>query len=149
VHEILDLDELELTQSSANEALAKLELRLGGQPPVPLIRCGEEADLVRASVGQTVADAVIALGRIRGKKGASQIRDEIRQLRPAGRGLILIYMLDTANIRGLENAPCVPAFALSFPATDRAKRVQYKVNRVWIKEQLERFDLEDTFDEED
>ena len=149
IHEILDLDELELTQSIANEALAKLELRLGGQPPVPLIKYGEEADYVEACVGQTVANAVIGLGRIRGKKGASQIRDEIRQLRPAGRGLMLIYMLDTSGIRGLENAPCVPAFALSFPATDRAKRVQYKVNRVWIKEQLERFNLEDTFDEED
>ena len=148
-HEILDLDELDLTQCILNEALAKLELRLGGMAPVPLIRPGAEADAVKDCLGKKVSDAVVALGEVRGKSGASMIRDEIRQLRPASRGLLLIYPLNTKEVNGLQDVRFVPAFALSFPATDKAKRVQYKVNRVWIKEQLERFELEDTLDEED
>jgi hypothetical protein len=62
---------------------------------------------------------------------------------------MLIYLLDTAEVEGLKDVRFVPALALSFPATNRAKRVQYKVNRTWIKDQLERFDLEESPDEED
>jgi hypothetical protein len=147
-HEILDLDEIELTEGILAEALAKLELRLGG-PPVPMIREGEEQDAVKACLGKNVADAVVALGGVRGKRVASAIRDEVRQLRPVNRGLMLIYLLDTAEVEGLKDVRFVPALALSFPATNRAKRVQYKVNRTWIKDQLERFDLEESPDEED
>lgn len=147
-HEILDLDEIELTEGILTEALAKLELRLGG-PPVPMIRQGEEQDAVKACLGKNVADAVVALGGVRGKRGASAIRDEVRQLRPVSKGLMLIYLLDTAEVEGLKDVRFVPALALSFPATNRAKRVQYKVNRTWIKDQLERFDLEESPDEED
>lgn len=152
-HEILDLDELDLTDELIVEALAKLELRLGGLPPVPLIRPGEEADAVRACLqpGAKAAEAVVALARIRGKQGASLVRDEIRQVRPVSRGLLLIYLLDTdpEKVAGLSDVRFVPALALSFPATDRARRVQYKVNQVWIKEQLDRFELDDTWNEED
>ena len=147
-HEILDLDEIELTEDLVAEALAKLELRLGG-PPVPMIRPGEEEDVVTACVGKNIADAVVALGEVRGKRGASAIRDEVRQLRPISRGLMLIYLLDTAEVEGLNDVRFVPALALSFPATNRAKRVQYKVNPTWIKEQLKRFELEESPDEED
>lgn len=147
-HEILDLDEIELTEELVTEAVAKLELRLGG-PPVPMIRPGEEQDVVKACVGKKIADAVVALGEVRGKRGASAIRDEVRQLRPVRRGLMVIYLLDTAEVEGLNDVRFVPALALSFPATNRAKRVQYKVNPTWIKEQLKRFELEESPDEED
>jgi len=149
----LDLDELDLTEDLVTEALSKLELRPGGLPPVPLIRPGEEANAVKSCLqaGEKASHAVLALAKVRGKQGASRIRDEIRQIRPLSRGLLLIYLLDTDPeiVSGLSDVRFVPALALSFPATDRARRVQYKVNQVWIREQLDRFELEEAFDEED
>jgi hypothetical protein len=96
-----------------------------------------------------ISEAVIALGKVRGNVGASRIREEVRQLRPSGRGLLIIYAISTEDVGGLEDVPFVPGLALSFPATDRAHRVQYKVNKVWIKEQLDRYELGDIYDEED
>lgn len=147
-HEILDLDELEFTPELLSEALAKLEVTQRANQ-IPLIRPGEEAQAVASLVGSMVSDAVIALGKVRGNVGASQTRKEVRQLRPSGRGLLILYAISTEDIRGLEEVPFIPGLALSFPATDRARRVQYKVNKVWIKEQLDRYELGDIFDEED
>ena len=76
------------------------------------------------------------------------IDDEMRILRPASRGLLLIYPLDTSEIEGLEAATFVPAFALSFPATQRARRLQYKVTLKWIAQQMERFGQEDIDDDD-
>lgn len=147
-HEILDLDELELTADVVAEALAKLEVTQRANQ-IPLIRPGEEAQVVTSLVGRPVSEAVIALGKLRGNEGASRIREEVRQLRPSGRGLLILYAISTEDVAGLEQVPFVPGLALSFPATDRARRVQYKVNKVWIKEQLDRYELGDIFDEED
>lgn len=147
-HEILDLDELELTYELLSEALAKQEITQRANQ-IPLIHQGEEAQTVTALIGKPVSEAVIALGKVRGKEGASQIRKEVRQLRPSGRGLLILYALSTEDVEGLKEVPFVPGLALSFPATDRARRVQYKVNKVWIKEQLDRYELGDIFDEED
>ena len=147
-HEILDLDELELTPELLSEALAKLEITQRANQ-IPLIRPGEESQTVTALVGRPVSEAVIALGKARGNEGASRIREEVRQLRPSGRGLLILYAISTEDVGGLEEVPFVPGLALSFPATDRARRVQYKVNKVWIKEQLDRYELGDIFDEED
>lgn len=147
-HEILDLDEIVLTPGLIEESLAKLEIRQGGNP-VPLIWPGAEATAVSELVGQPVSEAVIALAMVREKKGASRIRDEVRQLRSASRGLLMLYAISTEGVAGLHDVPYIPALALSFPATDRARRVQYKVNKVWIKEQLDRYELGDIFDEED
>lgn len=147
-HEILDLDELVITADLVVEVLAKLEITQRANQ-IPLIRPGEEAQLVKSLIGRPVAEAVIALGKLRGNVGASRIREEVRQLRPSGRGLLILYAISTEDVAGLEQVPFVPGLALSFPATDRARRVQYKVNKVWIKEQLDRFELGDIFDEED
>jgi hypothetical protein len=147
-HEILDLDELEFTPELLSEALAKLEITQRANQ-IPLIRPGEETQTITALVGRPVSEAVIALGKVRGNEGASRIREEVRQLRPSGRGLLILYAISTEDVAGLEEVPFVPGLALSFPATDRARRVQYKVNKVWIKEQLDRYELGDIFDEED
>ena len=66
-HEILDLDEIELTEEILAEVLAKFELRMGG-PPVPMIRTSEQQDAVKACCGKSLADAVITLGEVRGKR---------------------------------------------------------------------------------
>jgi hypothetical protein len=49
----------------------------------------------------------------------------------------------------LEDVRYVPAFALSFPATDKARRVLYKVNSVWVRKHLTQYNLEGTADEAD
>jgi hypothetical protein len=146
-HEILDLDELEFTPALLAETLAKLEVTQSANQ-IPLIRWGEETQTVTALVGRPISEVVIALGKVRGNEGASRIREEVRQLRPSGRGLLILYAISTEDVEGLQEVPFVPGLALSFPATDRARRVQYKVNKVWIKEQLDRYELGDVFDEE-
>jgi hypothetical protein len=148
-HEMLDLDEIELTEELAAELLAKLEVRDAGAGAMPLIQPGEEADVVRGCVGQKLSKAVHALAAVRSKGSIGSKRDEMRQLRPAAKGLLIIYPLDTSNVRDLGDVPYVPAFALSFPATDKARRVLYKVNSVWVRKQLSQFNLEGTADEAD
>jgi Z1 domain len=147
-HEILDLDELEFTPELLSEALAKLEITQRANQ-IPLIHPGEETQTITALLGRPVSEAVIALGKVRGREGASRIREEVRQLRPSGRGLLILYAISTEDVRGLGEVRFVPGLALSFPATDRARRVHYMVNKAWIKEQLDRYELGDIFDEED
>ena len=146
---MLDLDEIELTDSLAKELLAKLEVRDAGAGALPLILPGAEANAVLSCVGEKVSKAVAALAAIRDKKTVGAMRDEMRQLRPATKGLLIIYPLDSTKVVGLEAVRYIPAFALSFPATDKARRVHYRVNSVWIQKQLARFNLEDTLNEDD
>jgi hypothetical protein len=148
-HEMLGLDEIDLTQELAAELLAKLELRNAGARAVPLILPGEETDSVLSCVGHKVSKAVEALAKVRGKTAIGEMRDEMRQLRPTDKGLLLIYPLDTTKVNGLEDVSFIPAFALSFPATDKTRRVKYRVTPTWIKEKLSRFNLEDTMNEAD
>jgi hypothetical protein len=59
----------------------------------------------------------------------------IRQQRPATNGLLLIYPLcpQTAGVDG--NVPVI-GFGLSFPASQRARKVTYQVNRVFRLSEL-------------
>lgn len=148
-HEMLDLQEIILTEEILSEVLLKKEVHADGREGSCLIKPGGETDVVRACLGQPIANAVLALGALRGRKGPGSMREEMRQLRPASRGLLIIYALDPTKVKGLETVRFIPAFALSFPATDKARRVQYRVNAVWVRTQLARFNLEDTMDEED
>lgn len=148
-HEIADLEEIILTDEIVNEALAKIEVRDGAAAPVPLIKQGIEADTVRSAVGQTAAFAARALAEIRGHNSPAAMREEVRVLRPASMGLLIIYPLGTSRIIGLEETPFVPALALSFPATHRARKVKYKVNKRWVAEQIERFGEKEDADDED
>jgi hypothetical protein len=148
-HEIADLEEIILTDEIVTEALAKMEVRDGAGAPTPLIRRGDEADAVRALVGQQLALAAQTLARMRDHNTMAAMREEVRVLRPASRGLLIIYPLGTAKISGLEQVPFIPALALSFPATHRVRQVKYKVNQRWAAEQMERFGVEDDTDDED
>jgi hypothetical protein len=148
-HEMLDLEEIELTEALADELLAKLEVRDSGAGAMPLIHPGQEADAVLSCVGQKLSKAVHALAAVREKGSVGSKRDEMRQLRPCSKGLLIIYPLDTSGVLGLKSVRYVPAFAFSFPATDKARRVSYTVNSVWVRKQLTQFNLEDTADEAD
>jgi hypothetical protein len=148
-HEMLDLEEIDLTEELAAELFAKLEIRESAASATPLIKPGEEVDAVTTCIGQKVSKAVDALAKVRGHAAVGAKRDEMRQLRPAAKGLLLIYPLDTSSVKELGEVPFVPAFAFSFPATDKARRVLYRVNSVWIEKQLARFNLEDTVNEDD
>jgi hypothetical protein len=146
---MLDLEEIELTEALADELLAKLEVRDSGAGAMPLIHPGQEADAVLSCVGQKLSKAVHALAAVREKGSVGSKRDEMRQLRPCSKGLLIIYPLDTSGVLGLKSVRYVPAFAFSFPATDKARRVSYTVNSVWVRKQLTQFNLEDTADEAD
>jgi hypothetical protein len=148
-HEMLDLDEIELTDQLAYELLSKLEVRDAGACKIPLIQPGEETEAVLSCVGQKVSKAVFALAKVRGKAVIGAMRDEMRQLRPTVKGLLVIYPLDSVEVRKLETVRFIPAFALSFPATDKARRVHYRMNAIWIQKQLALLNLEDTMNETD
>lgn len=56
-----------------------------------------------------------------------------RELRPKEQGLLLIYPLYAKGdpVTPAEDAPPFIGLALSFPSSDTAARVEYKVNTVW------------------
>jgi hypothetical protein len=55
-------------------------------------------------------------------------RETVRGVRPATRGLILIYLISND-----EGKTVVPSVAISFPESETAKSLAYKVNRVWLE----------------
>jgi hypothetical protein len=56
-------------------------------------------------------------------------REQIRRFRPATRGLLLVY-----PIKEQGAVDPIPAIALSFPTSDTAEALSYKVNRTWIEQ---------------
>jgi hypothetical protein len=75
----------------------------------------DEADAVRASK----------------EEDAPKFRETVRKLRPATRGLLLIYPLKIMDEPLLPNEDFIAAVALSFPASDTAQPLSYTVNDVW------------------
>ena len=66
----------------------------------------------------------------------AQLRIPMRVVRPATRGLLLIYPLDPegCSFQGAEGVPIV-GFAVCFPTDEGAVRVGYEVNNVyWSQE---------------
>jgi hypothetical protein len=55
-------------------------------------------------------------------------RETLRAVRPATRGLMLIYLIDNNN-----GQPVVPSVAISFPESETAKSLAYTVNRIWLE----------------
>lgn len=68
-------------------------------------------------------------------------RDKIREIRPAKRGLLLIYLVEDKS-DPVTRVEFIPLIALSFPDSDTAQPLEYTVNDIWRKQ----FDLvqEDT-----
>jgi hypothetical protein len=66
----------------------------------------------------------------------------IRELRPAQRGLLLLYPLDPSAVKLpegpqiLDNSPPVIGYAISFPGSSRAGAVEYVVNNVYYQQEL-------------
>jgi hypothetical protein len=141
--EILDLDEIILTPDILSEILAKGHSRHPTEPALRLIEQGRESEAITRCIGQTLEQVVKVLAECRGNLKLSQMKEEIKEIRPHSNGLLLIYLLDTAKIRELDSIPYLPGFVMSFPSTDRAKRVNYMVNAAWVKEHLEQIELED------
>lgn len=131
--------------TATRELLASL---VGAQP--------EDADddevSVAGAIPRTLADVAleitrrrIAAGTLRGSERTSVANGRvIRELRPKTMGLLLVYPLippstvkdgETSTPTGLsEDGPPIVGVALSFPASDTASRVEYRVNRVWSSE---------------
>lgn len=62
----------------------------------------------------------------------------IRQVRPSERGLLLIYLLDPANVDAEGTFATRPfvGYAVSFPGSDSARAVEYVVNNVYWDEEF-------------
>lgn len=58
-------------------------------------------------------------------------REEMRNARPADRGLLLIYLVRTTEY---SQSGYVPAIAISFPESTTAKPLAYTVNETWRRE---------------
>jgi hypothetical protein len=69
-------------------------------------------------------------------KGARPTGRAVRELRPASRGLLLIYLLDP-EVKDLSENDVQPVtdplvgFAVSFPKSDNHSSVTYAVNEIW------------------
>jgi hypothetical protein len=114
----------------------------------------EERQLIQGAVGMSfedlgcrITDQRIAAGVIRGKSPAKSVNGRVfRDLRPGTRGLLLIYALDWRDRRpGMNDQPfenvstSVPVigFAISFPSSNTAKPVTYKVGEIYRKLHLD------------
>ena len=62
----------------------------------------------------------------------------IREMRPQGRGLMLLYPLDPDNAvtRGKIDIP-IMSMALSFPTSSNATAIDYVVNNVFARTESE------------
>lgn len=61
----------------------------------------------------------------------------IRARRPATRGLLLIYLLNPTSVSDKGATVPIPGFVVSFPATTRAKEIEYTVNNVYFEQEFE------------
>ncbi len=139
--EALDLELMAMDQSTLEAILAKCERRPDGSDAKFLIRTEEERKIMTDSVGGNLYEAALKISRQRqfvGEYRSNNIPDRpygdvIRQLRPASNGLLLIYPLDPTDVEMNTKVDCIPGIALSFPASHRARQVDYKVTPGWIK----------------
>jgi len=61
-------------------------------------------------------------------------REWTRTIRPATRGLLLIYPILSEQFKEQGAVDPIPAIALSFPTSQTARALSYKVNRTWIEQ---------------
>ena len=140
--EALDLRGTKLTAELTAELAAKPALRM-------------DAEFLHEHVGKDLREVAVLLTRKRIAQDPERWRGKpdterpngriVRELRPKSRGLLLIYPLrqpdevpDDKELgrakekTGLDpNGPPIIGLALSFPTSETAVRVEYRVNRVW------------------
>lgn len=89
-------------------------------------------DTARLKSGEEPSDpSGLAIRRVRGMGNGQDIKGHPE------RGLLLIYLLDPdeAEDEALKGLPPVVAVGLSFPSTEKGRKVEYKVNNVaWTQE---------------
>jgi hypothetical protein len=114
-----------------------------------------EQEFLKERIGCTLREVAVALTRKRIQDDPQRWRGNpeterpngriVRELRPKSRGLLLIYPLvqqaevpedskvgRTAEPTGMNpDGPPVIGVALSFPTSDTAIGVEYRVNKVW------------------
>jgi hypothetical protein len=103
---------------------------------------------VKAAFAETEED-FRQLGRETGPKRASG--ENLRKHRDPAEGLLLVYPIDPAISKVEVETPDVPfvGYAVSFPRSPTAKKVQYRVNQVFLKELAKAVDDSDEDAEED
>jgi hypothetical protein len=60
----------------------------------------------------------------------------LRDLRPIGRGLLLLYPLDTLGVEGILGHAAIFGCAISFPTSNTAEPIEYQVNDVFQKARI-------------
>jgi hypothetical protein len=136
LHQALDLEhpEMIVTEDVLQHLLSKRVVATGGSlfPP------DEQAELHKAcQEGVTLGVVAERLTRKRrpptdDKKGSRINGEVVRQLRPKTHALLLVYPVLPKDVE--PEWPTQKTFmglAFSFPSSDTARAVDYKVNRVW------------------
>ena len=136
-HQAFDLAALLLNDTQLGELLAKRVPALAGAGR-PLFDAEDEA-VLRAHLGQTLDKAALALTRDRARRAGKAEPTEpngvvIRQLRPATRGLLLLYALTPKGHCLPEGEPPYLGLVFSFPSSHTARRLSYKANPVLIQQ---------------
>jgi len=87
--------------------------------------------LVKSALARTVDD-FRAAGK--GKLPERPSGDSLRRARPAAEGLLIVYPIDPRSFE-LESREAMPVvgYAVVFPHSDRAERIRYRVNQVFIE----------------
>jgi hypothetical protein len=132
-HQALDLERMPLTSTVLAGLLAKRCTAGGGA-----LFAADEAAILQecARTGATLAEAARRVSQLRwaaaGDTSKAGIHGAVaRQLRPKTHGLLTIYpIVPRDRPRWPADQPFV-GLVLSFPASDTALAVDYKVNKVW------------------
>lgn len=140
-HQAIDLAQMCLDESVLTALLAKRTAQDGDplfspEAAAVLSRCRDEGATLSVA-----AERLTALGKP-AEGGARRTRingETARNLRPKTNGLLLIYPVVPTDSRWPANEPPFMGLAFSFPSSDTARAVDYRVNKVW----------QDTFHDED
>jgi len=136
-HLALDLAALPLDEIRLGELLAKCMPALAGAGR-PLFDAGDEA-VLRAHNGQMLDKVALALTLDRARRANRAMPNEpnkmvISQLRPATRGLLLLYALTPKVPHISKVEPPYLGLVFSFPSSHTARRLPYRVGPVMLQQ---------------
>jgi len=133
-HQALDLEQITLNETILAGLLAKRAVEGGDALFSPaemdiLTKCYEEKTTLAVAAERLTAIRKTGAG---GESGRSRINGEVaRHLRPKTHGLLIIYPVVPTSGLWPSNEPPFMGLAFSFPSSDTARAVDYKVNKVW------------------
>lgn len=134
--------------SSARFSTQGLDIPLVRRKPIVLPRSGDNEFEIGVLVSPAHEELGLPKGRVRrafdrtaeefrisgkGREPARASGESLRRMRDPGEGLLLLYPIDPA-VAGVSSSDVpILGYAVVFPHSDRAEKVEYRVNQVFLE----------------